>query len=226
MANLNLIFICLHWASETIFSLNASRSLKVEEWRPEWRPAVIMSELKSTISIRVNDEQRQLIAAMWAHNDWELEIVGPSASDTVSEMENGEDHAPPPIPPLIPRNENEDECSMCLCKPCVTSTRFQQAWWPEEAHPPHRTNHKCRKPIYKRFWVMLANRGAWRDPRYVDKKQQTLIGILPDVAWVGPGIHPRDIMPDCVLKLVRTWFPNPSGQPYMGHLWQWQCHMT
>ena len=40
MANLNLIFICLHWPSETIFSLNASRILEVEEWRP----AVIMSE--------------------------------------------------------------------------------------------------------------------------------------------------------------------------------------
>jgi hypothetical protein len=30
--------------------------------------------------------------------------------------------------------------------------------------------------------------------------------------------HKRDIMPKCVVSLVRHWFPNPGGFPYMG---QW-----
>ena len=29
------------------------------------------------------------------------------------------------------------------------------------------------------------------------------------------------IIPDWVVQMVRDWYPNPSGIPYMGHLWQW-----
>jgi hypothetical protein len=29
----------------------------------------------------------------------------------------------------------------------------------------------------------------------------------------------REIMPDCVLSVVRGLYPNPPSQPYMGHKW-------
>ena len=29
-------------------------------------------------------------------------------------------------------------------------------------------------------------------------------------------------MPNCILKLVRFWFPNPEGIDYLGHMWEQQ----
>ncbi len=31
----------------------------------------------------------------------------------------------------------------------------------------------------------------------------------------------RDIIPNCVVKKVRQWAPNPANTPYKGHLWEW-----
>ena len=168
------------------------------------------------MTIRVTDEQRELIAAIWAHNDWDLDIVeeeGGSAAQPLLHQEITY-NAGYPIAP----DEAEDECPYCLCRPCVTSETFRQGWW-EEEHPPHRNNHQKRRPIYYRFWVMLANRGAWADPRYLQKKATSMDNDNEDYVMVGIGMHRRDIMPECVLKLVRTWLPNMEGQPYMGHKW-------
>jgi hypothetical protein len=170
-----------------------------------------MAERKSTLKIRVTDEQRELIAAMWNHNDWELEIV--------DEDNNEPDNLEAPL--LIAPDPRELECPYCFSSPCVTDQRFRQAWW-DEPHQPHRNNNVHRKPLYRRFWVMLANRGAWRDPRYLQKKTMALNEPLEaqnNMPWAGPASHPRDIMPDCVLKTVRHWRPNLPGQPYMGHKW-------
>jgi len=59
------------------------------------------------------------------------------------------------------------------------------------------------------------------DPRYIERKE-TILAADPHKkqnAWSGPAKHKRDIMPDCVLKLVRGWLPNPPAKPYMGHKW-------
>lgn len=58
----------------------------------------------------------------------------------------------------------EGECDHCLCRPCVTSERYQQLWWEEREHAPNRRNSKRRKRNYKRFCVMLPHRGVWKDP--------------------------------------------------------------
>ena len=163
------------------------------------------------LSIRISDEQYELLTAMWNHDNWDLDIVDDGLVNENDIIHEG------PVP-LIQPDQEAEECPFCFCRPCVTDPRFTQAWW-DHVHPPHKDNNKHRKPIYKRFWVMLANRAAWQDPRYVRKKQLALVGEYEFYAWAGPSNHRRDIMPDCVLKLVRYWRPNPPGQPYMGHKW-------
>lgn len=167
---------------------------------------------RSLLTIRVTQEQKELISAMWAHYDWDLDIVADQRHEDIPEVQGDAGY---PIPP----DNDQEECPYCLCRPCVTSEDHRQAWW-EEVHTPHPGNHKRRKPIYKRFWVMLANRGAWSDPRYLQRKTISLNSSLQDYVMVGPGLHPRDIMPECVLKTVRSWLPNMPSQPYMGHKWQ------
>ena len=63
---------------------------------------------------------------------------------------------------------------------------------------------------------MLYHRRVWRDERYMARKTQAL-GI--DKNKQKYVYHKRDTMPDCVLDLVRRWYPNPSKVPYMGHRW-------
>ena len=70
--------------------------------------------------------------------------------------------------------------------------------------------------MYRRFWTMMYHRQVWDDPKYVEKKALAL--------QRRPGrkrlvYHRRDIMPNCVIDLVRTWYPNPEKVPYMGHKW-------
>ena len=60
------------------------------------------------------------------------------------------------------------------------------------------------------FWKCINNSGGWLIPRYLAKK-----------STIGGGqyavMHRREIMPDCVLGLIRTLYPNPNGIPYKGH---------
>jgi hypothetical protein len=59
---------------------------------------------------------------------------------------------------------------------------------------------------------MMANIGGWNTAQYIAKKQ--LHGGGDNVTY-----HKREIMPQCVLDLCRQKYPNPKGQPYMGHKW-------
>lgn len=117
---------------------------------------------------------------------------------------------------VIPQDNNRDECPFCLCKPCITDDNNRQLWWEVEPFRlPHPRNSKLRKEKYKRFWTMLLHRGVWSDPRYVVKKMRALEHFQPGQEW-----HRRDIMPTCVVNIVRTWLPNPKDVQYMGHLWE------
>ena len=74
-----------------------------------------------------------------------------------------------------------------------------------------------RKELYKYFWTMLFHRHVFLDDRYLDRKLRAL--------KQGPRMrnvvnHRRDILPHCVIKLVRSWYPNPKDVPYMGHMWE------
>lgn len=116
----------------------------------------------------------------------------------------------------ILQNQDEEECKYCLCKPCITNERNRQLWWEDESITPNRRNSGLRKEKYQRFWTMMFHRDAWKDPRYVAAKA---VALQSDRRQRQFEWHRRDIMPKCVLSLVRGWFPNPPGVPYMGHLW-------
>ena len=91
-------------------------------------------------------------------------------------------------------------------------------WWPTENYAPSVHHHKARKEVYKRFWTMMYHRNVWNDPRYVQKKLDALNfdSNRKHHEWV----HQRDIMPDCVTSVVRTWYPNPKDMQYMDHKWK------
>ena len=62
--------------------------------------------------------------------------------------------------------------------------------------------------------------GGWHDRKYVEKKERLYVLDEGDgVVQIGGHGGIRDVMPDCVLNLVRGLYPNPPGQSYMGHKW-------
>ncbi|XP_078700629.1 uncharacterized protein LOC144927195 [Branchiostoma floridae x Branchiostoma belcheri] len=123
---------------------------------------------------------------------------------------------------LIPQADGVEECRRCLCRPCVTTP--EPLWLGEQ--PACEANAGLRKEKYKNFWAIMANMdpSPWYDARYRAKRERRLAEDAeraPDVrrlVTTGRG-SARDIMPKCVLKLVRAKFPNPPGKPYLGHKW-------
>jgi hypothetical protein len=185
---------------------------------------------KKVMAILVTEEQRGLIESMWTHYNWNLEEVQHNASDNSEETRQDEDVQGNPSDNddinwhehfVIEHKEDYPECPECLCRPCITDNVWEQGWWEKENHPPHKDNSFYRKSHYKRFWVMLLHRKVWEDPRYIEKKQTVLeLNQRENHAWAGPSSkHARDIMPDCVLQLVRGWLPNEPNRNYMGHKW-------
>ena len=111
-----------------------------------------------------------------------------------------------------------DSCPHCLLGPCITSESWRQAWWPSRPVLPSLANSQKRKELYRKFYSMLYNAGAWKDPRYLARKQEALKrdkGRQKKFMW-----HKRELMPNCILKVVLSWYPNPEGVPYMGHYWE------
>ena len=110
--------------------------------------------------------------------------------------------------------ETESKCPYCFCQPCITHELNRQLWWGNGSKEPHVENSGLRKRCYQRFWAMMTHRHVWNTEEYIIKKEQMLAGQNHQNVIVF-----RDIMPDCVLKVVRGWFPNPKNIPYMGHKW-------
>lgn len=170
-----------------------------------------MAENTSLLQIFVTEEQRELIYAMWNHNDWEVQLCEATANEIGKESS---------YLTFIERRQGSDTdyCDFCLCSPCITNSRYKQHWWEDENHLPNSRNNLERKKLYYKFWVMLLHRGVWDLPIYLERKNASLEN--PNSVWCGPRLHKRDIMPHCVVKLVRTWWPNEAGTDYMGHRWQ------
>ena len=158
-------------------------------------------------------------------NDWETESeIAQTAthSETVTQQEN----TPPQGPSIVvsgggggdhdPSNGqgNAGECDHCFCTPCITSNR--QAWLGDGALP-HMRNTAIRKTKYRKFWTLLSGANAWFHPRYLDKKRRVL--QVHATSDLGEIYTKREIMPQCVLDLVRGLYPNLPGRPYMGHRW-------
>ena len=168
---------------------------------------VLNSEEKFCFSLMVTSEQRDSIVELFDQNEWPIE-------------ENSQNDVPMDVDPdrfRIPHDDQCDECMYCYCKPCITSENNRQMWWEDECHPARRINHSLRKESYKKFWTMLFHRGVFLDERYQSIKQAALKRDprCKNMVW-----HRRDILPKCVLELVRMWFPNPPNMPYMGHMWE------
>ena len=104
------------------------------------------------------------------------------------------------------------ECAV-FCSPCVTDVRQQWFWNGQKAHCRH---SGIRKRLYRKYWSMMNTRGAWRHPLYLRKRADMMLRDHVDDSVVKVQ---RDIMPDCVLQLVRNLYPNPHGIPYLGHKW-------
>jgi hypothetical protein len=123
---------------------------------------------------------------------------------------------PAPLP-AVDINHPDDQCPACFCKPCCTHNDNRQLWWPDVNVPPNRINRSLRLRVYKYFWAMLLNRGVWKQQRYLDRKTRAmdLDPRLKNYEW-----HKREIMPDCVIKTVRAWYPNMDGESYIGHQWE------
>jgi hypothetical protein len=118
--------------------------------------------------------------------------------------------------PVIQPVPGQEECPHCFCQPCVTTNRQH---WLGRGQAARAGNNLVRKQKYKRFWKMMADRGAWMDPRYLAKKRRAQgagLDAVENDAWL-PSV--REILPDCVINLVRDLYPNPPGIPYMGHKW-------
>ena len=109
-------------------------------------------------------------------------------------------------------SDSELECRFCFCSPCVTTHR--QLWLPNEPVRAHVRNSELRKQKYRKFWKIMDTKGAWRHAKYLSKKARLLRTDDLSTVWTI-----REVMPQCVLDLVRGIYPNPPRQPYMGHKW-------
>lgn len=167
------------------------------------------------LQLVVTEEQRAVIEALFGHFDWDYQEVG-------EREQHGDFEEGPEIPGfVVPQNPNATECGHCLSKPSITDPCHKQFWWEDEPQPPNERNSGTRKGLYKRFWTMLFHRLVWQDPRYLERKSTALgqDGNRIHHVWSGGRLHKRDIMPTCVLTVVRNWFPNPPKMDYMGHRW-------
>lgn len=170
-------------------------------------------ERKQNLILTVTQLQRDTIRNLFLHNGWEFDenIYNNTCAESETDNETSHDRF------VISQREGCEECPYCLCKPCITDESNRQMWWESENTEPNKNNNSFRKEKYKRFWTMLFHREVFLDERYKSKKLQALQQDphKRKLTW-----HKRDILPKCVIDIVRTWFPNPEDMPYMGHMWE------
>lgn len=106
---------------------------------------------------------------------------------------------------------HEGECEHCFQSPCVTNRNFT---WMGLGQEPCIDNSSIRKDKYKNYWKVMSNLGAWNDSRYIRLKTARADGG----EWAV--CHRREVMPVCILRQLRTLYPNPKDKPYMDHKWE------
>ena len=107
-------------------------------------------------------------------------------------------------------NNSNHRCPMCFMEPCVTESQRHLGGSGQE---PSDYNPSIRKGIYRRFWSVIDNLGGWQIDLYTTKKREE--AHRHNIVYMK-----REIMPECILTFVRGLYPNPAGQPYMGHKWE------
>jgi hypothetical protein len=181
---------------------------------------------KSLLCLNVTEEQKEVIVQLFNHYDWTFHEVALAASENTDvsiereeeeQNDDGSHNEDLFVPGYVINQDTEAEvCQQCLCQPCITSDSNKQAWWCNKSVDPHGRNSGLRKIAYRKFWTMLHHRQVWISPIYMAIKVQAMGHDPQRKQYV---YHRRDIMPDCVLNKVRSWYPNPLTMPYMGHLW-------
>lgn len=190
--------------------------------------------------LNINSDQENAIRRLFTENQWPFETrrcvikdstcvprgAGPSSCDLDTEAvsrvcstvrvqtwlsDPGGDGESGDTGPSTGLSSGVGQCAFCFCSPCVTNHRQR---WLGTGQLPHRRNSGVRKVLYKKYWSMLDRRGAWNCALYLAKKTSSLHQDNPTRVNIN-----REMMPDCVLKLVRELYPNPTGIPYQGHNW-------
>ena len=109
-------------------------------------------------------------------------------------------------------DENDNEkvvaCPYCLQQPCITTPHETKANFLRAHGPARPQNISKRYKSYREYYKLLKRVGLWNNPSYVERKRE--LGIYIDDV--------REVMPNCVVKDVRTKWPNPDGIPYKGHV--------
>jgi len=176
-------------------------------------PAQVQQNL---ITLQLSNEQQARLMEFIRDQHWNEDVIRPNLPE-----ENANDNQLENIrvnPQFyIPPGEG-DKCKECFCTPCITNEANRQRWWCEENSEPANGNNSLRKACYYKFWTMMYHRGIWSLPDYIVKKEAALTGARANQNQPPVRIQ-REIMPKCVLTLVRTWHPNVAGIPYMGHKW-------
>ena len=90
--------------------------------------------------------------------------------------------------PRCPELRGQNHCPFCLCTPCVIALPPDFLKGSCDAHP---ANDEKRYQLYRKFWGLLSSLGVWRDPEYLQRKEMRTVRD-----------DRRDIMPDCVLKVL------------------------
>ena len=153
----------------------------------------------------LNSEQLNAIKDLFQSKNWSLKVETKTADKTVEQLEK---------PYYIPPDNEKDKCPFCFCRPCVTDESNRQLWWGNSNGVSHRANAASRKGCYRNFWAMMSHRGVWQIEEYTDKKKSQLRLNKGNIVTVR-----REIMPECVLKAVRNWYPKTDDEVYMGHTW-------
>ena len=202
----------------------------------------VMTDKKSVLTVVLTEEQKYAVEAFFAHNDWDFEILHEEPYITSSSggasnpvLENGQSVSHDNdgdqkincerqrVAAAHQAHVNQeqfyepdpDACPYCFLNPCVATVR---QGWLGEGQAARMGNNSIRKEKYRKYWSVMSALGAWNHPLYVAKKMRALghQDENNEIVWAGRQSI-REIMPECVLKLVQGLYPNLPGVPYMGH---------
>ncbi|XP_066278850.1 uncharacterized protein [Branchiostoma lanceolatum] len=171
-----------------------------------------------TASTSSNNTASQPTASTSSNNTASQPTASTSSNNTASQPTSSNSTASQPTASTSSTSNpssNPEDCPGCFLAPCVMEKQIRKAGMKQallHQRPPHPNNTGVRRRKYRAVWTLINKRGGWKDERYLARKTQRM---LED----GFQIVKRDVMPKCVLDAVRSFYPNPAGQPYLGHKW-------
>jgi len=211
-------------AIRILFSLN-SWNLLLEEDSVDTLPYIgghtIMKDLvdlpQPKLKLKAQSKGRQSCRQRTKTNNGQISDQHPSSvllpTGNHSQREN------PQVMPAVETSGNQ--CPFCFLCPCLVT---YPPSWVGKGQQPRPGNNLIRKDLYKRFWKTMDHMGAWTIPQYIAKRDSSRANAhRVEIS--------REIMPECILELVRRLYPNQSGKPYMGHKWcstltvHIECHL-